>query len=168
MNKKYFYSIVFSIITVFLFSISSFALSGTSYGDLTSTSSQAVNLINYAMSFDDFINSEWVCYRDDTNSYYLVWSDEMIWQGSTVSASDVKYVRYWRENNQASWKYGYGTDNNFTFSTAYLCTSNVPGLGSISEVFESYYYQHNFLVLGVLFTSFILVIAFVSLKGGKK
>ena len=159
--------IVFVVITVFLFTVSASALSGSSYGDLVSTSSQANSLISYAMSFDDFITSKWVCYRDDANSYYLVWSDDMKWQGSTVSATDVKYVRYWRDNNQTSWQYGYGSDSKFTFSTAYLCTSNIQGLGSTSEFFESYYFRHNFILLGILFTGLLLVIAFTSLKGGK-
>lgn len=159
--------IIFVVITVFLFTVSASALTGSSYSDLPSTSSQVTSLINYAMSFDDFLYSEWVCYRDDTNSYYLVWADDMTWQGSTVSADNVKYVRYWRENNQASWRYGYGSDSKFTFSTAFLCTTNIQGLGSMSDVFERYYFQENFITLGIVFTGLLLVIAFTSLKGGK-
>ncbi len=160
--------IVFVVITVFLFTVSATALSATSYGDLPSTSSQATNLITYAMSFDDFITSDYVCFRDDLNSYYCVWSDDITWSGSTISADDIKYVRYWRSSNTSSWQYGYGSDTSFSFSTAYLITSNVPGLGSTSSVFETFYFQHNFMILGIVFTSFLMVIAFISLRGGKE
>lgn len=159
--------IFFVVITVFLFTVSASALSATSYGDLPSTSSQVTNLINYAMSFDDFITSDYVCFRDSQYSYYLVWSDDITWQGSTISADDIKYVRYFRNNNYDEWQYGYGSDTSFTFSTAYLVTSNVQGLGSTSSVFETYYHQHNIMLLFILLTGFILVVAFTSLKGGK-
>lgn len=159
---------VFVVITVFLFTVSASALSGSSYSDLPSISSQVTALVNYAMSFDDFVYSEWVCYRSDNNTYYLVWADEMTWSGSTVSANNVKYVTYYRESNTMSWRYGYGSDSKFTFSTAYLVTTNIHGLGSMSDTFETYYFQRNFMLLGILFTGFLLVIAFTSLKGGKK
>lgn len=160
--------IFFVIITVFLFTVSASALSVTSSGDLVSTSTQATNLINYAMSFDDFITSDWVCFRNDTNSYYLVWSDDITWSGSKISADYIKYVRYYRTSNQADWVYSSGTDTSFTFSTAYIVTSNIAGLGQTSSVFDNYYFHHNFILLGILFTGFLLVIAFTSLKGGKK
>ena len=160
--------IFFVIITVFLFTVSASALSCSSYSDLPSTSSQVTALVNYAMSFDDFVYSDWVCYRDDVNTYYLVWADEMTWSGSTVSADNVKYVTYYRESNTSSWRYGYGSDSKFTFSTAYLVTTNIQGFGSMSDIFETYYFQRNFILLGILFTGFLLVIAFTSLKGGKK
>lgn len=166
MSKKII-CIVFVVITVFLFTVSASALSATSYSDLPSTSSQATNLITYAMSFDDFITSDYVCFRDSQYSYYCVWSDEITWSGSTISADNIKYVRYFRNNTYDEWQYGYGIDTSFTFSTAYLVTSNVPGLGSTSSVFETYYFQHNFMILGIVFTGFLLVIAFTSLKGGK-
>lgn len=166
MSKKIL-CIVFVVITVFLFTVSASALSATSYADLPSTSSQVTNLINYAMSFDDFITSDYVCFRDDSNSYYLVWSDDITWSGSQISAGDIKYVRYYRTSSTASWQYGYGTDTSFNFSTAYLVTSNIQGLGSTSSVFETYYHQYNIMLLVILLTGFMLVIAFTSLKGGK-
>ena len=158
----------FVIITVFSFTVSVSALSGTSYSDLPSTSSQVNNLINYAMSYDDFITSDYVCYRDEANSYYLVWSDEITWSGSKITADDIKYVRYYRPSNTSSWQYSFGEDDTFSFSTAYIVTSNVYGLGTVSELFETYYYQRNLMLLFIVITAFVLVIAFVSLKGGKK
>ncbi len=160
--------IVFVVITVFLFTVSASALSGTSYSDLPSTSSQVNNLINYAMSYDDFINSDYVCYRDEANSYYLVWSDEMTLSNSKVTAEDIKYVRYYRPSNTSTWQYYYGEDDTFSLTSAYLVTSNIKGFGTVSELFETYYYQRNLTILFIVITAFVLVIAFVSLKGGKK
>ena len=160
--------IVFVVITVFLFTVSASALSGTSYSDLPSTSSQVDNLVNYAMSYDDFINSDYVCFRDEANSYYLVWSDEMTLSNSKVTAEDIKYVRYYRPSNNSNWQYYYGEDDTFSLTSAYLVTSNIKGFGTVSELFETYYYQRNLTILFIVITAFVLVIAFVSLKGGKK
>lgn len=159
--------IFFVLITLFLFTVSSFALSATSYGDLPSTSSQAINLLNYAMSFDDFMYSDYVCFRDSQYSYYLVWSADITWSGSTISADDIKYVRYFRNSNYDEWQYGYGTDTSFTFSTAYLVTSNIQGLGSTSAVYETYKTQSNLIGLIVAIGSFAFALMLIKMKGGQ-
>lgn len=159
--------ILLVVITVFLFTVSVSAFSATSYSDLTSTSSQATNLINYAMSFDDFMYSDYVCFRDDSNSYYCVWSDDITWSGSQITAGDIKYVRYYRTSNTADWRYGYGTDTSFRFSTAYLVTSNIQGLGSTSELYETYKTQSNLIGLIVAIGSFAFALMLIKMKGGQ-
>lgn len=151
------FRIIFVLIAVFLlFSLPCSALTFSStYSDLTSTSSQVTNLINYAMNYDTFIASDYVCFRPSQYEYYIVWGDLDL-NGSTVSSSkEVEYIRYYRESTYGEYNYDYGSDSSFSLSSSYINTSNLDTYGFSSSVHNTYYYQY--VVHGLL----VLIVAFV-------
>jgi len=66
-------------VTFFMLHSNSLALdiSGT-YDDMESTSSQAENLIDYASSYESFMDSDFVVFHDSQYSYYIVWGDLVV------------------------------------------------------------------------------------------
>lgn len=159
MIKKFLCLFLIVISAFLLFSSSASALSGTSYSDLPGSSSQVTNLINYAASY--------VCFRDSVNSYYCVWSDDITWSGSNISGTNVWYVRYYRNSTYDTWMYSHGTDSSFTFSTSYLVTSNITGLGSTSQVYEEYKAQELYTGFLVAIGSFVFALMLIRLRGGQ-
>lgn len=163
----------FIILTVVLmscglsFSSSALSVAGT-YSDVASTASQANNLINYAMSYDSFIDSDFVIFCDQQYSYYIVWSDELTVDGSAVSGSDIEYIHYYRQSVTGSqYTYVYGTDSIFNLFSDNICTSNLPEFGFSSSVFAQYEYQHHITLLFILIASFGFVITIKLLRGSK-
>ena len=154
--------IVLILILVFVmsFSLSASAMVFTSsYGDMTSSSSQATNLINFAMGYDSFITSDWVCFRSGQNDYYLVWGDELEVNNRTVSGSDVEYVRYFRASNQAEWSYIYDSDTTFALTSDYVCSSNLKNYGFSNPTYSEYLFEYR--VKGLLIIVTGLVFAYV-------
>lgn len=163
----------FIILTVVLmscgisFSSSALSVAGT-YSDVSSTASQATNLVNYAMSYESFIDSDYVVFCDQQYSYYIVWSDELTVDGSAVSGSDIEYIHYYRTGTTGSqYTYVYGTDSIFNLFAEHLCVSNLAEFGFISPTFYQYEYQHNITLLFILIASFGFVIAIKILRGSK-
>lgn len=151
-----------------IFSCSALTISDT-YSDVTSTSSQANNLINYAMNYNNFLYSDFVIFSDDLNSYYLVWSDDLVFDGVTVSGSDVEFVHYFRSGSAGSYSYSYeyGIDSAFSLSSSFVCTSNIAEFGFRSALFDEYYHRHEMLLLFLLICSFGFVLMILSLRGNK-
>lgn len=161
---------VFSVIVVLsLMSLPVSALSSITYTDVASTSSNATNLINYAMAYDDFIYSDYVIYSDVNYSYYIVWSDELEHNNGTVTGKDIQYIHYYRTGSTGSYSYvyDYGTDSDFKLTVSHMCTSNIPGFGFHSSVFNEYYSRYVFEFFLILLASFSFVIAIISLRGKK-
>lgn len=149
-----FFLVFFSVFLLFSLPCSALTFSST-YSDLTSTSSQVTNLINYAMNYDTFIASDYVCFRPTQYDYYIVWGDLYL-NGSTVSSSnEVEYIRYYREATYGDYKYEYGTAANFSLSSAFINTSNIDTYGFSSSVHNTYYFEY--VIKGLL----ILLVAFV-------
>lgn len=154
------------LVSAMTFSSSALTVSDT-YSDVASTSSQAVNLVNYAMSYDDFINSDFVVFCDEQYSYYIVWSDELSYDGSTVTGTDIQYIHYYRSGSSGSYSYSYqyGTDTSFGLSSSYVCTSNIDDFGFKSAVFEEYYEQYELKWFLILIGSFLFVLMISALRG---
>ena len=160
-----------SVIIISVFSVSAFALSSSTYGDLSSTSSQATNLMSLAMNYDTFLHSDYVIYQDAQYSYYIVWSEKLTNSSGTVSSSGkVEYIHYSRSGSGTnySYSYDYGTDSTFRLTANHQTVSNVQGLGFKSELWQSFrdsYYTRYFQIFGM---AALLVIMFVTLRKGSK
>ena len=141
----------------------------STYSDVSSTSTQAVNLVNFAMSYDDFVSSEYVVFCNEQNSYYIVWGD-LSYNGSTVSGSDVQYLRYYRTgtgtNNQ--YTYQYGTDSTFKLTPEHMCTSNLKNFGFSSSTYQQYKHYYDYSCFIVFVGSILFVILIQELKRGNK
>ena len=127
------------------------------YADLVGTSSQAVNLLNYAMNFDSFRDSDFVIFNDEQYSYYIVWGKDFTYTSSTVVGSDVEYVRYYRSGSTGSYQYYYtkGSENSFSLTYDNLVTSNLNEVGVVSPTYETYEYQYNTTLLFILAISLL-------------
>lgn len=118
------------------FNVSALTVSDT-YSDVSSTSSQAVNLVNYAANYDSFINSDFVVFCDVQYSYYIVWGELELKDG-IVSGTDIEYIHYYRTDSYNSYTYEYGTDVSFALNSDKLCTSNIENYGFRSAVYEEF------------------------------
>lgn len=161
MKKILTFSIVLSLCISCLAFNSSALTVNTTYSDVTSTSTQAVNLVNFAMSYDDFISSDYVVFCDAQYSYYIVWGD-LSYNGTSVSGSDVQYLRYYRSGSGTSYSYtyDYGTDSDFKLTPSHMCTSNIRNFGFSSSTYQEYkhYYDYNCFIVFVCSILFVILI----------
>lgn len=122
-------------------------------GTVTGTSSQAVNLINYALTFDSFPGSEFIIFNDSDYSYYIVWGDLKREGERVISSGEVEYVHYYRTSSSGYsnyYTYEVGRDVSFVvnLSTEYICTTSIEGSGFVSSTYVQHEFYHN---AGILF-----------------
>lgn len=160
-NKLYF--LILLILTILVSPVSALEIDST-YGDVTSTSTQANNLINYAMSYESFKDSNYVIFNDVQYSYYIVWSDDLnLNSNNIVTATNIEYVHYYRDSTSgysSNYVYDYGTDSSFTLSSSYVNTSNLPNYGFKSVLHSEYInfeLEKNFLIMMLAFIFVIMV-----------
>lgn len=141
-------------------------------GTVTSSSSQAVNLLNYAMTFDSFKFSEYVIFNDSDYSYYIVWGDLKNENGKVTSSGAVDYIRYYRISSSGynnTYVYDVGSDGSFDLSLSeeYICTSNVPGAGFRSQVGEEYEFYNSASMFLIFAVAMLFAIMIKSFRGFK-
>lgn len=145
------------------FSVSALTVSDT-YSDVSSTSSQAVNLVNYAASYDSFVGSDFVIFCDVQNSHYIVWGD-LDYSNGIVSGTDVELVHYYRPGGtNTSYVYVYGTDNSFALKADNVCTSNIDNYGFMSAVYEEYKLNDSIETSLIFIIGFLFVIMILRLR----
>lgn len=111
----------------------------STYSDVVSTSSQANNLINYAMSYDSFIRSDYVIFSDQQYSYYIVWSEDLKFENDIVSGTSIEYIRYYRSGTTSyEYAYTYGTDTTFSLTSSNVNTSSLEEYGFKSVLYSEY------------------------------
>ena len=139
----------------------------SNYTDVVGTSTQAVNLLNYAMNFDSFRFSDYVIFCDEQYSYYIVWGKDFSYTDSTVVGNEVEYVRYYRSGSTTSYSYIYdtGTWDSFSLTYDYLVTSNLNEVGVVSPTYVTYEYEFNITLLFVLAVSILFA---MMLRGFRK
>ena len=142
-------------------------------GTVSSTSSQAVNLLNYAMSFDSFRNSEYIIFNDSENSYYIVWGDLYEKDGKVTSNGEVEYIRYYRTGTSGyanSYAYQSGSDSTFSLalSDEYITTTSVDNVGFVSSVYEELEYYQTSLMLIVFAVAMMFAVMVKNFRGGAK
>lgn len=167
---KYFKICLCCVIIFALFSVSSFALSSSTYADISSTSSTGQNLLNLALNHDTFKNKDFVIYQDGQYSYYIVWSDKLVYSGSSVSADEVEYISYIRTGSSYDYAYSYtyGTDTQFSLNVNNLTVSNVDGLGFISQIYEEHENRKFTKEFGIFSCALLFCIALTSFRGFKE
>ena len=129
------------------------------YSNLTPNNLITKNLINYANSFDNFVNSRYVCFRENENTYFLVWGALSI-NDNVVTGSNVEYIKY----SSITDLYSYGKDTNFSLSSDYINTSNIKDYGFRSDLFSKYQIFEYIKIFLIVLTGFSLVIMFRSLR----
>lgn len=125
------------------------------YNDMSATATQTENLLNYAINQDsNFLEKDYVIFRDSQNSYYIVWGD-LLYSSSSVTGTDVLFIRYYRPDGTTNtYTYQVGSDNSFTLSNInYLVTSNIDGLGISSPTYNTYHYEHKSMILSIFMTA---------------
>lgn len=144
------------ILIVSVFSLNAFAFSGSTYADLSQSSSNVDNLISYAYNFDSFIGSDYVVFQDSQYSYYIFWGD-LKYEGSRVTSEEAEYIRYYREGSGVSYSYSYehSEDVPLSLTVNKLVVSNIDELGSVSSLYEDL--NHNYRIL----TVFVILLAFI-------
>lgn len=160
-----------SILIVTVFTMSAFALSSSTYGDMNVTSTQTQNLLSLAMNYDSFLMSDYVIYQSEQYSYYIVWTDKLNVSSNTVSSEgSVEYIRYYRNGSTGnySYSYDYGTDSTFRLTANHQTVSNVEGLGFKSELWQSFKDSYNRRYFQIFGMAALLVIMFVTLRKGSK
>lgn len=128
------------------------------YGDMSSTSSNTENLLLYAKNLDEnFIEKDYVIFRNEQYSYYIVWGD-LTYNGSSVVGSDVDYVRYLRSDSMV-YSYSIGKEADFTLlNINYLVTSNITGLGIASPVYETMQHEKDIKDLAVISAALLMTL----------
>lgn len=141
-----------------VFSVNAFALSGTTYADLSQSSSTVQNLISYANNYDDFISSDYVVFQNGQYSYYIFWGD-LEYNGTSVTASEAQCISYIREGSgyDYSYTYTYSDKQTLSLTVNHTVISNIDELGSSSALYEEY--KQNF--RSTAFNVFILAFLFV-------
>lgn len=164
MKKMFSVFLVFLLLMV-IFSMNAFALSNSTYTDLSSTSSQASNLLSYAMNFDNFLYSDFVIYQSAQYSYFIVWADKLTYENGVVtSEGSIQYVSYVRADSSYNYNWQYGESADFTLSVNHMTISNVDGLGFKSSLFNEYIFFDNFKNFSIFGLAALLVVAVCSLR----
>lgn len=158
-------SVFLTVLLIGVFCMNAFAFSHSTYGDLSQSSSQATNLLSYAMNYDSFLYSDFVIYQSEQYSYYLVWTDKLTYNGSRVSADgDVQFISYIRNGLNYSYTYNYGVSNDFSLNVNHMVVSNVDGLGFRSSFYNEFVFFDNFKNFSIFGLSAILLIALCNIR----
>lgn len=153
MKNKVFIALFLFVIFFTLTISPCMALEVSPSNNVTSTSTNANNLINYANSYSNFVYSDYVVLQSGDNEYYIVWGKDFTVNNSVVTADKVEFIRYYRTGTMNnSYIYDYGTSDNFRLTlNDYVVTSNL-NIGMTSSIFDTYrtnYYTVCCLILGV-------------------
>lgn len=161
-----------TVVAVFAFcvlSVNAFALNTSTYADVASTSTNSQNLINYAINYKSFKDSDFVVFQSAQYSYYIVWGD-LKYNGASVSSDKVEYIQYYRQGSGYDYvyQYSYGADDAFTLSVNNVVVSNVEGLGMSSNLYRDYDYYRSYELNTILFGGALLVIMILTFRGVNK
>lgn len=135
------------------------------YGDVGANSTQTENLLLYAKNQDsEFLEKDFVVFRDSQNSYYIVWG-HLDYANNAVTGDDVKFIRYYRPDNINSYTYQVGEDDSFILTNIkFLLTSNINGLGISSPTFNDFEYQNDMIILSIFTTACVLAVSFIMFR----
>ena len=142
-------------------------------GTVSSTSSQAVSLLNYAMSFDSFRNSEYIIFNDSENSFYIVWGELYEESGRIRSTGDISFIHYFRTSTSGynnAYTYECGSDSAFelVLSDDYVCTTSIANVGFVSSTYQEYGFYQSALMLMVFVVAMVFAIMIKNFRGGAK
>lgn len=160
------------VVFLFVFGISSFALTANTYGGVTPSTSTADTLIQQAMSYDTFYHSDYVVFRSSQYLYYIVWGDDFEVSNGRITSSDVEYISYNRYSNGDNtyyYEYRYGTDSSLNVTVDETIVSNIQVVGQsfLSDKVDSFNfrrYHFYFMIFGI---AFLFVIMLTNLKGSR-
>lgn len=169
-KKIYFFVLIFTCSFMITSKVSALSFND-SYGNITSTNSNAIDLINYAISFDSFTDSDYVIFHAEQYSYYIVWGD-LTYNNGSFTGKNIEYINYYRTSTGTGYNYtydyNYGTDTSFSFNSDFSVITNIDNAGLTNETYRIFDYNEkmfdlikNFLIL---ITGFIFVIMVKNLR----
>lgn len=166
---KYIKIAVVAVLAFCVLSVNAFALNTSTYADISSTATNTQNLINYAINYDSFKDTEYVVFQSAQYSYYIVWGD-FEYNGTSVTSDKVEYIQYYREGSGYDYvyQYSYGANEVFALSVNNVVVSNVEGLGMSSNLYRDYEYYRSFDLNTILFGGALLVIMILTFRGVNK
>lgn len=139
--------------------MNAFALSSSTFSDVTPDNPDVLNLLSYSVNFDNFLYSDYVLYQYSDVGYYLVWSDELVYDGNVVTSdADVQFV------SLTNGVYSYGVSNTLSLNVNHMTVSNIGGLGFKSPLYSQLFFYDHFKNFSIFGLSALLVIAFCSLR----
>lgn len=112
------------------------------FASVSPTSDVAVDLLTLAMNKTDFLNQDYIIFRNEWGSYYIVWG-ELSTDGVYVYGNDVQYIQYYcADTHQGIWQYSNGSDSSLTLylNDGAYPTSSVENVGFVSML--SVEYEH--------------------------
>lgn len=153
------------ILIICVFSLNVFAYSGSTYTDLSQSSSTVQNLISYAYNYDSFLGSDFVVFQDGQYSYYIFWGD-IDYDGTLVTADEAEYISYVRQGSVYDYSYIYthNVDESLSLTVNKLVVSNIDELGSVSSLYEDLNHNYRVLTLFVILLAFIFVLMVLAFR----
>lgn len=149
------------ILILSVFSINAFALTTSTYGDLSQSNTAVQNLISYANNYPDFLKSDYVVFQNGQYSYYIFWGD-LEYNGSLVTASEAQCISYIREGSgyDYEYKYTYSDAQTLSLTVSDTVISNIEGLGSSSALYAEYesYSDNRLLFIFMLAFMFVMML----------
>ena len=169
-KKIYLFILIFTCSFMITSKVSALSFND-SYGNISSNNSNAIDLINYAISFDSFNGSDYVIFQSEQYSYYIVWGD-LTYNNGSFTGKNIEYINYYRISTGTGYNYtydyNYGTDTSFSFKSDYSVITNIDNAGLTNENYRIFDYNEkmfdlikNFLIL---ITGFIFVIMVKNLR----
>lgn len=154
-----------SVIIFALFSVNCFALSSSTYTDLSQSSSTVQNLISFANNYDSFINSDFVVFQNGQYSYYIFWGD-LKYNGTSVTADKAEYISYIREGSGYDYvyQYSYGNEEALSLTVSNTVISNIDELGSSSALYAQYKSYETDKMFFVFILACLIVSMFLSFR----
>lgn len=149
-----------------LFALPCSALSHSTYQALSQSNTNVQNLISLAVNYDNFAESDFVCYQNGQYSYYIVWGDLFVENDNVYSNSEVNYISYSR-NDDYTYSYNSGIDRSFSLTVYDVFVSNIDGWGMRSSLYSEYEFQQNFVKFAIFGTGILFVILLTKLRKDK-
>lgn len=153
------------IMIIAVFSLNAFALTGSTYADLSQSSSTVQNLISYANNYDDFISSDYVVFQSGQYSYYIFWG-KIDYNGTSVTASDAQCISYIREGSgyDYAYRYSYSDKQSLSLTVNHTVISNIDELGSTSALYSEYKQNFRVTAFNVFIIAFLFVLVILAFR----
>lgn len=150
----YVLGIIIVAAVLFFLAPRAFALNTSTYGDVLSSSSTVNNLLSL---IPERVTGkyDYIVFQNTSDSYYCFYGNDFTISGSTVTASNCDYIRYYRQGSTYSYVYSFGTDN-LTLQVSNVVTSNL-NLQKAANSFTFDEYQNNV----ILYFSVIIIAVFI-------
>lgn len=139
---------------IVFFANSAFALSTSTYSDVTSSGS-TVNTLLSLIPDRGSGKYDYLVFTNSSDSYYCFYGNDFEINNNVISASDCQYIHYYRLGQTYSYTYDFGSQN-LSLTVNNIVCSNLD-LQKASNSFSFDEYQNNM----ILYVSAIIIAVFI-------